>query len=1001
MLIGLSASVEVRGQLPRIRLSTILPAGGQAGSDVAVTINGELAAAATELVFSHPGIEATQQIESPTEYRVARRKQRVFDVHVGEDVPNGRYEVRALGPAGLSNPRLFCVTRLQEKRFDATSNSRDKPFSLGVGEVVNGTARADKRDFYQFSAKQGQSLLIQVTAARIDSRLDASLVVHEAESGKRMGRSVQGMTRDPAMTFVAPADGHYVIEVWDRTFRGGEDYFYRLELSERAQVEAIFPPVARDGVETDFTLYGFNLPGGQPISSEPSKERLQSLTMRFKPDFTSTHPFAAGLASGVVAGATLDGASLQLPVPFSGADKVFVERTDYEVVVEQGNNETRETASAIKVPGVVAGQFFPRRDVDWYQFKAEKKETYWVELASHQLGANSDPALEVVQVKVVDGKPKYANVARADDMEGPPRSRETRRMYSGSGDCSVQLRAEAGATYLIGVRDQYNVAANDPRLVYRLRVAPRKPDFQLIAFADPERHADDRVAKPNGVSLMPGGATVIRVRLLPRHGFNEAVDVEVQGLPKGVTSSVVTLSPRLKEGFLVLTADADAEPDVRAIRIVGRSASPHVTERIARPATARHTASNLDSQLTYGRLSQDMVMAVVASDRPAARLRLTGAEVMTSVGATLNLPVQLDRKQGFTAELELVALQVPTGIKVNKAKTKDDRAELNVQLEDVNLPPGRYTFPLAAKVKEKRPKNTVAVEEADGDLKKIVALLEERVKRLADEEKKFAELGNADKQMKEELARTESLAEQPKQRLAAKLEQQRQTAAALADKLEISLKDVADAGLLSEIATLESRLETLKKDRKQLEEEWQVASRALADATKVAQTKQAEREQATRQLEALRAKKAEAETQKGAAEKRLNDVKKAELQQDAEFWVYSPAVQLNVQKSPLRLRTSKKLQVPRGAELRVPIVVERLFGFNGQVLVTPVLAGNTGVLGAPLVLGPGQTTATLSLRTSENTKLGLHEAKLEFQLQFNKTPIKDSMTCQFEVVAKK
>ena len=134
-------------QLPRTRLDSVYPAGGQAGGSVAVAITGELADAATDLIFSHPGITATQQLVAPTEYTVAHRRARHFDVSIDPEVPDGRYEVQALGPTGLSGRRCFMVSRLRELNFDASNNSRSDGFEIQVGDVVNAKSRNDQRDY--------------------------------------------------------------------------------------------------------------------------------------------------------------------------------------------------------------------------------------------------------------------------------------------------------------------------------------------------------------------------------------------------------------------------------------------------------------------------------------------------------------------------------------------------------------------------------------------------------------------------------------------------------------------------------------------------------------------------------------------------------------------------------------------------------------------------------------------------------------------------------------
>ena len=105
-------AVDVWAQLPRTRLDSVFPPGGKAGSSFTVTITGELSEAATHLVFSHDGIEATQRFDPPGEFTVAHRRVREFDVNIGGQVPDGLYEVRAVGPAGLSGPRTFAVRQI-------------------------------------------------------------------------------------------------------------------------------------------------------------------------------------------------------------------------------------------------------------------------------------------------------------------------------------------------------------------------------------------------------------------------------------------------------------------------------------------------------------------------------------------------------------------------------------------------------------------------------------------------------------------------------------------------------------------------------------------------------------------------------------------------------------------------------------------------------------------------------------------------------------------------
>src|SRR5262249_32371661 len=53
------------------------------------------------------------------------------------------------------------------------------------------------------------------------------------------------------------------------------------------------------------------------------------------------------------------------------------------------------------------------------------------------------------------------------------------------------------------------------------------------------------------------------------NGFTGPVQVEVKGLPAGVSCSPLTIQPSMTQGLLVLTAAADAKLDAANVQVVG------------------------------------------------------------------------------------------------------------------------------------------------------------------------------------------------------------------------------------------------------------------------------------------------------------------------------------------------------------------------------------------------------------------------------------------------
>src|SRR5262249_39021142 len=153
-----------------------------------------------------------------------------FVVSIGKDVPPGIYEVRAMGRFGLSNPRSFAVGILNETTDASGNSSVEKALDVVAGTTVSGKVDANSYDFFRLNLKKGERALIEVAAERIDSKLDATLIVVN-ESGRELARARDGVGTDPVLDFTAPADGKFLVKLHDAVYGGGDNYFYRLTVS--------------------------------------------------------------------------------------------------------------------------------------------------------------------------------------------------------------------------------------------------------------------------------------------------------------------------------------------------------------------------------------------------------------------------------------------------------------------------------------------------------------------------------------------------------------------------------------------------------------------------------------------------------------------------------------------------------------------------------------------------------------------------------------------------
>lgn len=205
--------------LPLPRLLTVAPMGGQAGTNVDVTITGENLEDVSALTFSSPKITA-----KPVEGAANK-----FTVSIAADAPVGVYDARVLSRLGVSSARAFSVGKLPEITRTKPNNTLETALALPVNTICNATMTKRAVDFYSFTGTKGKRVAVDCAAVGIDSRLTPVLIIADAQGRDLLVNRTSGF-----LDFTPPADGTYLVKVSDLTFQGGERHFYRLALQEVA-----------------------------------------------------------------------------------------------------------------------------------------------------------------------------------------------------------------------------------------------------------------------------------------------------------------------------------------------------------------------------------------------------------------------------------------------------------------------------------------------------------------------------------------------------------------------------------------------------------------------------------------------------------------------------------------------------------------------------------------------------------------------------------------------
>lgn len=553
-------------QLPSTRLSAVFPPGAQVGTsaDVSITSGVELEEI-SRLLFSHSGITAVPKTQVVGGKPVPIANQ--FVVSVAADVPPGNYEVRAVGFFGISNPRTFMVGVQKEVLEVEPNNAREQASATEINQTINARINgAADLDWFKFTGKAGQRLILDVVARRLDSKLDAALEVYNSK-GKRLDFARRNLfSQDAMVDLTLPADGDYFVKVYDFTYAGGEDYFYRLSISTGPYIDYVTPAAGVPGSNGQYTVFGRNLPGGQPAGISSHGHPLEKLVVNIPlPAVTDLldprlllEPFSAGL----------DAVPFSINAPTGPSNVVMIQLSSTVPVLEVEPNEKGAQAQKITVPGEIDGQFQVRGDIDCFQFESKAKEVFWIEVIAHRAGFAIDPVVVIDQVKVNDkGEETLARISALDD---DPNNPLVNLFDTLNDDNVVKFVTPADGVFRITLRERYGNAKQDLG-VYRMIVRKESPDFRVAAIATTLLPPGQRQATPTGITLRRGDHFPIQVLAFRRDGFANPITISAEGLPPGVTCTEVSLGVAPSSGVLVFSSTEDAPVWAGTIRLIAKA----------------------------------------------------------------------------------------------------------------------------------------------------------------------------------------------------------------------------------------------------------------------------------------------------------------------------------------------------------------------------------------------------------------------------------------------
>ncbi len=571
-------------------------------------------------------------------------------VALGTNAEPGEREIRLATPNGLSNPLTFRVGELPEVSRPATQSANPDLDRLleRLGQKPAGTVRPELRitlpatvngqilpggaDRYRFQARQGQRLVVAVSARELIPYLadavpgwfQAALSLYDAQGQELAFADHFRFHPDPGLCFEVPRDGAYVIQIRDSLYRGREDFVYRITLGELPLLTSLFPLGGPAQAPTTVEFTGWNLPAATLTQTNPGP---------------GVHPVSVaskGRSSN--------------PLPFA-VDTLPECR-------EQEPNNTPDCAQPVTLPVIINGRIDQPGDRDVFRFEGRAGDELVAEVHARRLGSPLDSVL-----KLTDATGRQ--LAFNDDYEDQGAGLDTH--YADS--CFRATLSTNGTCYLHLSDAQHQ---GGPEYAYRLRISPPRPDFEL------------RIV-PSSLNVRGGAAVPFTVCALRRDGFSGEITLELKDAPAGFALSGGCLPANQDRVRLTLTAPPTPMPEPLSLSLEGRAKIQG--REVIRPGVP---ADDRMQAFAYRHLvpAKELQVAVSPGFKIRSALKIVdGLPLKLPAGGTGRVEVATPGRR-FMDRVEFELSEPPDGITIRQVAPSARGVEIVLQSDAAKSRPG-------------------------------------------------------------------------------------------------------------------------------------------------------------------------------------------------------------------------------------------------------------------------------------------------------------------------
>ena len=206
-------------------LASVLPTGGQRGTQLEVSFQGDRLQDAEEIICYEPGLEVLKL--SLVTNRIVTAQ-----VKIAPDCRLGEHHLRLRTATGLSELRTFFVGPYPVVAEKEPNNDPTNAQKIALNTTVTGVITSEDVDCFAVEARQGDRLSAEVEGMRLGRGLfDPRLAVLDSHGAVLADvDDTQLAMQDPFVSLVVPADGTYILRLREATYGGNDDCHYRLHI---------------------------------------------------------------------------------------------------------------------------------------------------------------------------------------------------------------------------------------------------------------------------------------------------------------------------------------------------------------------------------------------------------------------------------------------------------------------------------------------------------------------------------------------------------------------------------------------------------------------------------------------------------------------------------------------------------------------------------------------------------------------------------------------------